>query len=283
MKRWLTLLALVTGIAAGQDTPQPPPAQEQPEIVDQTPPAGTPPAAPAADPAAPPAADPAAAPAPSVDNSKAIPQAYSEEHYAATWSRNPFLIETVVKGPVVGPGFAEDWELKGLTRDKGQPEALLSNKKTQEIRWVKTTEDKDGFKLLKANIDRDMHKSSVEVAKAGESAPATFTFPETAAAPNAGGVAPPRPAPGMPQMQGQGAARVGVPGQTPTNVQRAGAGVMPQNQNNAPRANPGIQNGNIPRMNPGVKQPNAIMSIPGGQPNPPGRRRVLIPSSPPAS
>ncbi|MDB6072854.1 MAG: hypothetical protein JWO89_494 [Verrucomicrobiaceae bacterium] len=285
MKRWLTLLALVTGVAAGQDTPQPPPAQEQPEIVDQTSPAGTPPAASAADPAA-----PATEPAPPVPgNDKAIPQAYSEEHYAATWSRNPFLIATTAPaGPAPGPGFAEDWELKGLTRDKGQPEALLSNKKTQEIRWVKTTEDKDGFKLLKANIDRDMHKSSVEVAKAGEPSPATFTFPEAAAAPNAGGVAPARPAPGMPQMQGQGAGRVGVPGQTAANVQRGGAGMMPQNQNmggnNAPRMNPGVQNGgNIPRMNPGVKQPNGIMSVPGNQPSPPGRRRVLIPSSPPAS
>ncbi len=265
MQRWPTLLVLlVSGLAIGQDTPQPPPA-EQPEIVDQT----SVTAAAATDPQAP----PAAAPAPAVpSNDKAIPQAYSEEHYAGTWSRNPFLIE-VGHGPdkPMGPGFAEDWELKGLTRDKGQPEALLGNKKTQETRWVKTTEDKDGFKLIKANVDRDMHKSSVEVAKAGEPSPATFTFPEVAAAPGAQGNGA-RGQPPMPMPQG-GIRPNPITGQPNMN-----------NRNGVPT--PGVQNngipGGVPRMNPGIKTNNG-MPAPAMQPTPPGRRRVLIPASPPAS
>ena len=159
MKRWITLLSFAAGAVIGQGGPpsKPAPAPAPAEAKGETP-------------------EPVAAAA----ANKAIPQAYSEEHYASTWSRNPFLIETAVKGPSVGPGFAEDWELRGLTRSKGEPEALLGNKKTQEFRWVKKSADKDGFKLVKANIDRDLHKSSVEVEKAGESSPATFTFPEVA-------------------------------------------------------------------------------------------------------
>lgn len=260
MKRWLTFLSLlVSGLAIGQDTPQPPPPAEQPEIVDQTP-------APAAD-----SVPPAVAPPVLPSNDKAIPQAYSEEHYASTWSRNPFLIEVKPIDVHQGPGFADDWELKGLTRDKGQPEALLGNKKTQETRWVKTVEDKDGFKLIKANIDRDMHKSSVEVAKAGESAPATFTFPEVAAAPGGQGA---RAQPPMPMPQGGNG--------------RPGAGNIPQPNMMNGQARPnvnmpgGVPNNGVPgaanRMNPGIRTNNA--QPPAGQPSPPGRRRVLIPASP---
>ncbi|MDB6139184.1 MAG: hypothetical protein JWO94_2256 [Verrucomicrobiaceae bacterium] len=262
MTRRLTLLSLLAGfgLASGQDTPSPElpppvPAQEQPGVTT---------APPSAD-----AAAPVSAPVPGAD--KAIPQAYSEEHYAGTWNRNPFLIETTVKGPVAGPGFGEDWELRGLTRNKGQPEALLGNKKTQEFHWVKMTEDKDGFKLIKANIDRDLHKSSVEVAKAGESGNATFTFPEVAAAPGGAGNGG-RPNPGMPQ---NGAVpRPGVLGQ-PNNMVRPGM-------------NPGMQGATgagVPRVNPAFNnKPGAPMQVPAGQPNPPGRRRVLIPAAPsPAS
>ena len=218
----------------------------------------------------PPLTPPPATPQPvaAQGNDKAIPQAYSEEHYAATWARNPFLIETT-KGPVQqGPGFAEDWELRGLTRTKGQPEALLGNKKTQEFRWVKTTEDKDGFKLVDAKIDRDLHNSSVEVAKSGETA--TFKFPEVAAAPATGNRPaglPPMPAPpgGMNNLQKVG----GAPGQNPVN--RPGTGMpVPGNANNIPRPGP---------TNPGIRPPGGVQMP--QQPTGSSRRRVLIPPSAP--
>ena len=270
MKRWLILLSLAAGLALAEEAkkpPQPPaPAAPpvpavKPEPAEVTIGAPKPPAQPvaatSATPPPAPSATPAAAAAAVPD--KAIPQAYSEEHYASTWRRNPFLLVTNDKIVTPGPGFAEDWELKGLIRNKGKPEALLNNKKTQEYHWVRTTEDKDGFKLLEATIDRDLHKSSVKVAKAGEGTPATFTFPEVAAAPAVG--MKPGGAPGAP-------IRPGMPPAQP----------VPQQPGMQPGMQPGNPNGLPGRVNPAMQQqqrpgqPNAI-----GQPNPGVRRRVLIP------
>ena len=256
MKRWITLLSFAAGAVIGQGGPpsKPAPAPAPAEAKGETP-------------------EPVAAAA----ANKAIPQAYSEEHYASTWSRNPFLIETAVKGPSVGPGFAEDWELRGLTRSKGEPEALLGNKKTQEFRWVKKSADKDGFKLVKANIDRDLHKSSVEVEKAGESSPATFTFPEVAAAPQGGG----RP-PAMPQPQGGGAVpggnRPGFPAAAQPNANGAVRPGMPMPQ---PAMAPGAARAN-PGTNPAIRT-NGAVPMPSAQPSPAGRRRVLIPPTTPGA
>ncbi len=288
MKIWLPFLSLIAAaIVCGQDAPPPGVAVEPPSEVP-----GAPGVTPAPDQTAsgtPEPATPGAPVAAAPKEDKAIPQAYSEEHYAATWARNPFLIETKVTTTNPGPGFAEDWELKAVIRSKGQPEAFLSNKKTQETRWVKTTEDKDGFKILEANIDRDVHKSSVKVAKTGEREPATFTFPEVAAAPGAGA------RPGMPPIpQPQGATNRTFP--TPNNPTQPRPGIVP---NGAVQARPGgvvtngaqvQQPGGMPNGMPG--QNNTIRTLPqntfkvqGGVQIPPqptngGRRRVLIPPSP---
>lgn len=271
MKRWLILLPLIAGFVAGQDTP---PAQPPPEA---TPPGAPMPAPEPASQGQPPPEQPPAAPVqqqpPSApaggDTSKAIPQAYSEEHYATTWSRNPFLIEVPLKGPEQVVGFADDWELRGLVRSNGEPMALLCNKKTQEFKRVKTTEDKDGFKLIKANIERDMHKSSVEVAKAGESKSATFTFPEVATAPGPAGAntrVPPMPVP--PGGQGIGGIKGGV-------MPQQGGGVRPNGVPNMPNGVPVQPNMNGARVNP------AIRTAPNAVPNPTqSRRRVLIPPQP---
>ncbi len=230
--------------APAAETPAPSPTPEPPAQA-----ATVTPAAPAAvSQAAPPAAVP----------SNAIPKAYAEEHYAATWRRNPFLIETKAKDAAPGPSFADDWELKGLTRIKGEPQAMLGNKKTQEYHWVKTTEDKDGFKLLEAKFDRDIHKQSVKVAKSGDPNPATFTFPEVAAAPAAA----------------MGARVPGAPG--------AGApGAIPRGPGVPPAASPANAfRPTVPNAQAGAQRPGMPMAAPGAQPTPNTRRRTLLPPQP---
>ena len=303
MKRWITFLSLAAGLASAQQVqqfqptpPSPPAAEAKGNAPDQdakpaqmVPPAGKilaqdakpVPANPAADKALAQDAKPVPVvkpkletgkgePAPAPVPDKAIPQAYSEEHYASTWRRNPFLLETKPKEGAPTVGFAEDWELKGLTRIQGQPQALLNNKKTQESHWVRTTEDKDGFKLLKATIDRDLHKSSVEVTKAGEAAPATFTFPEVAAAP-ATGARPGAPVPGV-----RPGSPMPTPGTNPIRQPGMPNGQVPNNAMRQPGAPPqaaGQPGNGIPRMNPAIQ--------PGAQPTQGTRRRVLIPPTAP--
>jgi len=299
MKRWITFLSLAAGLAFAQQAKQLQPTPPSPPkgkalaqdakpapvvpVTDKTlvQDAKPVPAVPAADKTlaqdlkAVPSAKPKletgkGEPAPAAVPDKAIPQAYSEEHYASTWRRNPFLLETKPKEGAPTVGFAEDWELKGLTRIQGQPQALLNNKKTQESHWVRTTEDKDGFKLLEATIDRDLHKSSVKVTKAGEAAAATFTFPEVAAAP-ATGARPGAPVPGV-RPGGQ----MPTPGTNPIRQPGMPNGQVPNNairQLGAPPQAAGQPGNGIPRMNPAMQ--------PGGQPNQGTRRRVLIPPTAP--
>ena len=266
MKHRFTFLCFVAsaGMVLSQDGAPPPPAPGAPP--DAPPPAEVPVEAPVA---TPPPTNSSEAPAPAANENKAIPQAYSEEHYAATWARNPFLIKTVVEGPKVGPGFAEDWELRGLTKVKGEPEALLGNKKTQEFKWIRGTEDKDGFKLLEAKFDRDIHKASVEVSKTGEPSKATFTFPEVAAAPTGG---PGGARTGIPGAMVPGGMNKPMPPGGNPNMPRPGQPAMPAPQAGQPSNN----NNRFPVPNNGAR-PN--VPIPA-QPTTTNRRRVLIPPQP---
>lgn len=266
MKHWLLLLPLAAVLVSAQEAPSPssPPDVKPMGAIKGSAPAESEPGigSPASLAVQPKQEAPPAAAAPN----NAIPEAYSEAHYASTWSKNPFLLEVKRDDGPKAPGFAEDWELRGLVTHQGQPEALLNNKKTQEYHWVKTIEDKDGFKLVEANRDRDLHKSSVKVAKGGESA--TFTFPEIAAAPPTGA------RPGGPMVPGAPIRQPGMPPSQPGMQQAPPNGMMPRPNPGMPQ--PGNTNG-IPRINPGNQPPRGVTPMGNVQPNNGGRRRVLIP------
>lgn len=228
-----------------------------------------PPEAPAAEPAAAAEADPGN---PVIEGfGQAIPTPYPLDRYAATWSKNPFLIEVA---PTAGPtvSFAQDWALTGLTvRPTGEATAYIRNKQTQEFKRVGNTEDKDGFKLVKANPNPDRKLASVEVAKGSETA--TLTYDETLSAP-----APAQPRVPMPGQQPQGAAT--QPGQmtrppipTPGGQQTANGGrrvLTPPTAGQPPVAAPP---GTTP--SPNAVPPNT--PVPNIPRNPSSRRRILIP------
>lgn len=204
----------------------------------------------------------------------AIPTPYPVDRYSATFSKNPFLIEVA---PTAGPtvSFAQDWALTGLTvRPSGEATAYIRNKQTQEFKRVGNTEDKDGFKLVKANPNPDRKLASVEVAKGAETA--TLTYDETMSAPAAPRVPPQGQQPqGAATPQGQMTRPpIPTPG-TPPNANTGRRVLTPPTAAQPPVATPP---GTTPAPN-AVPPNTPVPNIPR---NPSSRRRILIPQPLPA-
>ena len=206
----------------------------------------------------------------------AVPEAYRDDRYQVTLSKNPFMLKTNVPNNPVQT-FATDWDLKYLRESKGKVLAGIQNRQTQELRTISEQPDKEGFRLVKATIARNRKDSSVEVQKGSETA--TLTYSETAAAPGraqpGGGIIPgqaPRAggAAGMPQ-----GFRPGQPQQGGSPVRMAN---LPGGIGAAASAQ-GVQPQGYPNTIPNAPNMNAA-GAPGqaDAPDPVRRRRVLVPS-----
>ncbi len=209
----------------------------------------------------------------------AIPQAYAEDRYQSTFTKNPFLIKTAAVQQAQA-SFAEDWELGGIYGRGNTTTALIRNRKTAEFRRVTDVPDKEGFRLVETNTSRSRKDTSVKVAKGNEIA--TLTYPDTPAAPAPGAatgaarIQPGRQPPvgttpaGMPPGYVPGRPMTGVQGQPAPTIRQPGATSSPNIIQQPTGGRAVIQS-----------QPGSPVAAPGNVPNPVSRRRVLIPSPTP--
>jgi hypothetical protein len=248
---------------------------------------------------------PAAEPAPVEAGSSApeenpIPQPIPPTRYDAIFGRNPFLIVTHVDTPT-GPGWAENFELRGYYSVRGVQTAVLKDRSTNKSVRITSTENKDGLRLISAKPSSKRKETTMEIAKSGETSH-TFSFPATASAGATGGM-PPGGMPGAnPTVPGNlrqsgipapqpGRAAIPTPnyqnGQMQNPAQRAGIpGVSYANP--AQAANPALQRPPVPGaavpMPTGI--PNPAMGVNGAQGSVPSpisrRRRILAPPTDPA-
>lgn len=210
-------------------------------------------------------------PSRSILDENVIPEPYAEARYKDSWSKNPFLRETIkIEGPKVD--WSQDWALAGMYRSQsGKIIVSLQNKQTGDFKRVTNEDDANSeFQLVQANFNRNRSEASVELSKDGKKATVKFddnltsrplTVSNTFKSPQQGQPG----APGNPNI------RPGQPGQ-------------PGQQPNPNLRTPGAQPINV------TQQPQGIM--PGVQPQPPpgaapapqiSRRRQLIPTPPPQS
>ena len=267
-------LALLIALRASAQAPaETPSLVPTPSFVNE---AGAPPSDPSVSPSEPPSDAGQSASMPQTAET-AVPEAYRDDRYQVTLSKNPFMLKTNVPGGLDPNPFWKEWDLKYLRESKGKVLAGIQNRQTQELRTISEQPDKEGLRLVKATIARNRKDSSVEVQKGSETA--TLTYGETAAAPGraqpGGGIIPgqaPRAGgaagmpqgfrPGQPQQGGSPVRMANLPGGI--GAAASAQGVQPQGY---PNTTP-----NAPNMNAAGAAGQAAA------PDPVKRRRVLVPS-----
>ena len=146
------LIALRASAQAPADTPSLVPT---PSFVNE---AGAPPSDASVSPSEPPSDAGQSASMPQTAET-AVPEAYRDDRYQVTLSKNPFMLKTNVPNNPVQT-FATDWDLKYLRESKGKVLAGIQNRQTQELRTISEQPDKEGFRLVKATIARNRKDSS---------------------------------------------------------------------------------------------------------------------------
>lgn len=210
------------------------------------------------------------------DGSEAIPNAYGEDRYQASWDKNPFLLKTV-DTVQTKENFGKDWALASLSAYKNVYTVRIFNKQTGKYERLKEGDTSGEFRLIGVTYNRDRNKTKVTVAQGNETAELTYdesTLSRPVTVQNT--QTPPPAQPGQPQ-----------PGQQPQNPNPN----APANQRvpMPPGANPGAQQANA-RQAASWGRPNTPAPVPGAPPGvnpatgmpavtpPQSRRRSLIPA-----
>lgn len=257
---------------------------------------------PTGDPSAPPAETPPAPEEPEV----IIPKAYPEERYLEIWQRSPFMLEAAPEPAQAQKSFARDYFLGGYVESKSETVVYLKNQKTGEtIRIPPFSKPADGspeFKLIelkkdpKPNLVKATISLNGEIAEIGRD-PASFSQPSSP-----GNAPPTGDVPGQPAIDPAAGGRplAGPPqgGLTAAPRQPIGTpnGVKMPALPGPEAGGPDAASGNAPYLNPaaerlrqqqqaaaaaaqkaGVPAPNAGST----GPNPPGRRRIVLPTPTP--
>jgi hypothetical protein len=210
-----------------------------------------------------------------------IPQPLPPTRYDAIFGRNPFLIKTPV-ATQTGPGWSENYELRGYFKVRGIETAILKSRDTNKSVKVTMEPNKDGLRLVKANPSSRRKDTTMEIAKEGENAH-TFSFPSTATVGVAGGAGP-AGAPGMPGVNPTVGQNLRNPGAAPIPSPRTMPGQLPVPQiPGQPGAAPGAYPGGMvrPALPAGQVTPqgaNMVPGAPGTVPSPVTRRRRILTS-----
>lgn len=196
---------------------------------------------------------PPAAPAPAEE--VAIPEAFPQARYEASWQKNPFLLKTA---PIiqVQESWAKDYVLTSLAEIGGVFRVSIRNKVTGESKRLTQGDEGDSeYKVVSVNLQPNRKESSVELSKGAETA--TLKYDETQLVaqgrPNPGAAAQGAKVgggmPGMPMVPGQmtGAANGGA----------AGGGRLPN-------VAPSSATGRAPTASSSIPGRSAAPSLPSG-------------------
>jgi hypothetical protein len=205
-----------------------------------------------------------------------IPQPLPPTRYDAIFGRNPFLIKTTV-ATVTGPGWAENYELRGYFKVRGIETAILKSRDNNKSVKVTAEPNKDGLRLVKAHPSSRRKDTTMEIAKEGENSH-TFSFPSTGTVGVAGGAIAPGavPMPGANPTVGQNLRANGSPA-IPSPRVMPGQLPVPQIPGQ-PGAYPGsMVRPALPGQPAGMQpQGSVVPGAPGTVPSPIARRRRIL-------
>lgn len=196
----------------------------------------------------------------------AIPGAFPAERYEAMVAKSPFALATP-PAPVAAPpekNFADGWYVSGLAQLDGKDFVTIKSRDLAVQLSLYGTDPKDGVSVQKVEWSPAIGRSTVTIAKDGQTAKLEFNQAElqsSAGAPAPGAM----PAPSARSLPSpQGTAKPGVPRPNQPIVQ-------PQNQ---PQ-----QYGGLPNLNGVVPRANGAI-VPSATPD--NRRRIRVINNVPA-
>ncbi len=159
------------------------------------------------------------------------PQAYPEDRYEASWSKNPFTLKTA-PAAVENVSFAKDLAIASHYGEKANPTIVIVNTKTHErTRLKKGGTASNGMRLTDFKLGETRKEMTVEVVLGSETTELKYN-PEYTGQVAAAGGAGAKPVPGMPVNPGMRPGGMPVPGMPPGAQQRLPTtnGVQPRIQ-----------------------------------------------------